>query len=91
MSIKGWTVIYKGPRLQAEVLQAILGADGVRSEVLSDTAYGAAIDLTEARLLVPDDQAGHARRRVNEAEEARRKVTPEELDEEAQASAPEDV
>ena len=91
MSIKGWTVIYKGPRLQAEVLQAILGADGVRSEVLSDTAYGAAIDLTEARLLVPDEQAGHARRRVNEAEEARRNVTPEELDEEAQASAPEDV
>jgi hypothetical protein len=90
MNIKGWTVIFKGPRLQAELLQAVLGADGVRAEVLSDTAYGAGIDLTDARLLVPDEHAGHARRRVKEADEARRKVTPEELDEEAQASAPEE-
>ena len=91
MGIKGWTVIFKGPRLQAEILQAILGADGVQAEVLSDTAYGAGIDLTEARLLVPDEQAGHARRRVKEAEEARAKVTEEELAEEAEATGAEEV
>jgi hypothetical protein len=84
-------VIFKGARLQAELLQAILEADGVRAEVLSDTGYGATIDLTEARLLVPDDQAGHARRRVKEAEDAREEVSEEELDEEAETTPPEDV
>ena len=86
MSVKGWTVVYRGGRLQAEVLQAILGAEGIHSEVMSDTAYGAAIDLTEARLLVPDGQAGHARRLLKEAEE-----NPVELDEEAEETPPEQV
>ena len=70
MSIKGWTVIFRGQRLQAELLRAILEADGIRAELFSDTAYGIAIDFTDARLLVPDDQAGHARRLIREAEEA---------------------
>ena len=91
MSARRWTVVYKGARLQAELLQAILGADGIRAEVLSDTAYGAAIDLTEARLLVPDEQAGHARRLIKDAEEAREEVTEEELEEEAEESPPEQV
>ena len=55
MSVKGWVVIYRGARFQAELL--------------ADTAYGIAIDLTDARLLVPDEQAGHARRLIKEAEE----------------------
>ena len=91
MSVKGWSGIFRGPRLQAELLQAILEADGVQAEVLSDTGYGAPIDLTEARLLVPDDQAGHARRRVKEADEAREEVSDEELEEEAEKTPPEDV
>ena len=91
MSVKGWAVIFKGARLQAELLQAILDAEGIRSEVMSDTAYGAAIDLTEARLLVPEEQAGHARRRVKEAEEARQEVTEEELEREAEEAPAEDV
>jgi Putative prokaryotic signal transducing protein len=70
VAIKGWTVIFKGQRLQAELLAAILEADGVRAEVLGDTPYGVAIDMTDARLLVPDEQAGHARRVLKEAEEA---------------------
>ena len=70
MSVKGWTVIFQGQRLRAELLQAILEADGVRAEVFGDTAYGVGIDLTDARLMVPDDQAGHARRLIKEAEEA---------------------
>ena len=70
MGVKGWTVIFQGQRLRAELLQAILEADGVRAEVFGDTAYGVGIDLTDARLMVPDDQAGHARRLIKEAEEA---------------------
>lgn len=83
MSVKGWTVIFKGQRLQAELLQAILEADGVRAEVFGDTAYGVGIDLTEARLLVPDEQAGHARRLIKEAEdnptEPDQETTPDEV------------
>jgi hypothetical protein len=70
LGVKGWTVIFQGQRLRAELLQAILEADGVRAEVFGDTAYGVGIDLTDARLMVPDDQAGHARRLIKEAEEA---------------------
>ena len=63
-------MIFKGQRLQAELLQAVLEADGVRAEVFGDTAYGVGIDLTDARLLVPEEQAGHARRLLKEAKEA---------------------
>jgi hypothetical protein len=70
MSVKGWTLIFKGDRLQAEILQAILQADGLRVEVFGDSAYGIGINLTEARLLVPDDQASTARRLIKEAEDS---------------------
>jgi hypothetical protein len=63
-------VIFKGQRFQAEVLQAILQADGLRAEVFGDTAYGVGIDLTEARLMVPDEDAETARRIIKEAEAA---------------------
>ena len=78
MGVKGWTVIFKGQRFQAEMLQAILQANDIRVEVFGDTAYGVGIDLTEARLLVPDEQAGHARRLIKEAED--NPVEPEDLD-----------
>ena len=70
MSVKGWAVIFKGQRFQAEILQAILQADGLRAEVFGDTAYGVGINLTEARLMVPDEEAETARRIIKEAEEA---------------------
>lgn len=69
MSVKGWSVIFKGERLQAELIAAILEADGIQVEVFGDNAYGVGIDLTEARLLVPDEQAGAARRLIKEAQE----------------------
>lgn len=87
MGVKGWTVIFQGHRLQAELLAAILEADGVRVEVFGDSAYGIAIDLTDARLMVPDEEAGHARRRIKEAEEAG-ETEPED---EAEDSPPEEV
>jgi putative signal transducing protein len=70
VSVKGWAVIFRGQRLQAEILQAILQADGLRAEVFGDTAYGVGIDLTDARLLVPDEEAETARRIIREAEDA---------------------
>jgi len=68
MGIKGWTVVYKGERFQAEIVAAALVAEGLRAEVFGDSAYGVGINLTEARLMVPDDQAEAARRVIRDAE-----------------------
>jgi len=68
MAIKGWTVVYKGERFQAEIIAAALSAEGLRAEVFGDSAYGVGINLTEARLMVPDGQADAARRVIREAE-----------------------
>lgn len=68
MSVKGWTVVFKGERLQAEIVAAALQAEGLRAEVFGDNAYGVGIDLTEARLMVPDEEAEVARRVIKQAE-----------------------
>ena len=68
MGVTGWTVVYKGERFQAEIIAAALTAEGLRAEVFGDSAYGVGINLTEARLMVPDDQAQAARRVIREAE-----------------------
>ncbi len=69
MSVKGWTVVFKGQRIQAEIVAAALEAGGLQVEVFGDNAYGIGIDLTAARLMVPDDQAQAARKLIQEAEE----------------------
>ena len=68
MSIQGWAVVYKGERIKAEIIAAALEADGLTVEVFGDNAYGVGIDLTEARIMVPDDQADAARRLIQAAE-----------------------
>ena len=68
MGVKGWTVVFKGERFQAEIVAAALQAEGLRAEVFGDNAYGVGINLTEARLMVPDGQAEAARRVIREAE-----------------------
>ena len=68
MGVKGWTVVFRGGRIQADLLAAILEADGLRVEVFGDHAYGVGINLSEARVLVPDDQARMARKIIEEAE-----------------------
>lgn len=70
MAVKGWTVVYRGNRIQADVLAAVLDAHGIRVEVFGDTAYGIGIDFTDARALVPDAQAAAARQLIKEAEKA---------------------
>ncbi|HKW06662.1 MAG TPA: DUF2007 domain-containing protein [Candidatus Dormibacteraeota bacterium] len=79
MGVKGWTVVFKGERLQAEIVAAALQADGLRAEVFGDNAYGVGIDLTEARLMVPDDQAEAARRVIKEAESRPSEAAEEEV------------
>jgi hypothetical protein len=70
MSVRGWTVIYEGERIQAEIVAAALQADGLQVEVFGDNAYGVGIDLTAARVMVPDAQASTARRLIQKAEAA---------------------
>ena len=79
MGVKGWTVVFKGERLQAEIVAAALQAEGLRAEVFGDNAYGVGIDLTEARLMVPDDQAEAARRVIKEAESRPSEAAEEEV------------
>ena len=70
MTVKGWEVVFRGDRLHADVLAAVLEAHGIKVEVFGDNAYGIGIDLTAARLMVPDDQAQAARKLIQEAESA---------------------
>jgi aspartokinase len=70
VGVKGWTVVFRGERMQADLLAAILEADGVRVEVFGDNGYGIGIDLTEARVMVPDDQAATARELIRQADQA---------------------
>ena len=67
MSVKGWTVVFMGGRIQADLVAAVLQAEGVRVEVFGDHAYGVGINLTDARVMVPDDQAEAARRLIQQA------------------------
>ena len=69
MGVKGWSVVFEGDRIQADLIAAVLQADGLRVEVFGDHAYGVGINLTPARVLVPDDQAHTARELILQAEQ----------------------
>jgi hypothetical protein len=56
VGVKGWEVVFRGDRMQADLLAAVLEANGLRAEVFGDTAYSYAINFTEARVMVPADQ-----------------------------------
>jgi hypothetical protein len=77
VSVKGWTVVYRGHRFQAEVLAAVLEAHGIRVEVFGDTGYGVGVDFSDARAMVPDLQAAAARRLIKEAEKTPPEPDPE--------------
>ncbi|HEX2682148.1 MAG TPA: DUF2007 domain-containing protein [Candidatus Dormibacteraeota bacterium] len=68
MRVKGWTEVHRGDLLHAEIIAAALDAAGLEVKVFGDTAYGVGINFTEARVMVPDDQASRARRLIREAE-----------------------
>ena len=61
VSVKGWETVFKGERLQADLIAAVLEANGIEVEVFGDTAYSVAVNFTEARVLVPEDSAEQAK------------------------------
>ena len=68
MSVKGWSVVFRGERIHADLVAAVLRADGLRVEVFGDHAYGVGINLTDAQIMVPDEQAATARDLIARAE-----------------------
>jgi hypothetical protein len=68
MGVKGWEEVFRGERLQADLLAAVLDANGIRVEVFGDHAYSAAMNFTEARIMVPDAQAQRARELIKAGE-----------------------
>ena len=68
MTVKGWETVFRGERLQADLVAAVLQANGIKVEVFGDTAYSVAVNFTEARVLVPEDLADSARDLIKQAE-----------------------
>ena len=68
MTVKGWEVVFRGERLQADLVAAVLQANGITVEVFGDTAYSVAVNFTEARVLVPEDSAKAAKELIKQAE-----------------------
>jgi hypothetical protein len=66
--VKGWDIVFTGDRLQADILAAVLDANGIRVEVFGDNAYSYAVNFTDARVLVPADQATKARKLIKQAQ-----------------------
>jgi threonine dehydratase len=67
--VRGWTIVFRGGRIQADLVAAVLQADGLRVEVFGDHAYGVGINLTDAVIMVPDDQVETAREIIRQADE----------------------
>ena len=68
MRVKGWQVVFRGERIQADLLAAVLESAGLRVEVFGDHAYGVGISLTDAQVMVPDDQSDAARDVIRQAD-----------------------
>jgi hypothetical protein len=69
LGVKGWAVVYRGERFKGDLIAAVLEAHGLRVEVFGDHAYGIGVNLTDAQVMVPDEQAGAARKLILQAEE----------------------
>jgi len=66
MTVTGWEVVFKGERLQADLVAAVLAAHDIEVEVFGDTAYSVAVNFTEARVFVPEDSVEQAREVLKE-------------------------
>ena len=64
--MKGWTVIYRGPVFQCDLLRSVLDATGITVELISTGSPYAGL-LEEGQLYVPDDQADQAKKLTAEA------------------------
>jgi hypothetical protein len=77
VGVKGWEIVFTGDRLQADLLAAVLDANGIRVEVFGDNAYAYAVNFTPAKVMVPADQATRASRLIEQAQAEPPAVTPE--------------
>jgi hypothetical protein len=77
VGVRGWSVVFRGERIQADLVAAVLQADGLLVEVFGDHAYGVGVNLTDARVMVPDDQAETARDLIRQAEQQPTEGEPE--------------
>jgi hypothetical protein len=68
VSVRGWEVVFRGDRLAADLVAAVLEANDIKVEVFGDTGYSVAINFTEARVLVPTEAAEAARELIQQAE-----------------------
>ena len=66
MTVEGWEIVFKGERLQADLVAAVLSAHGIKVEVFGDTAYSVAVNFTEARVFVPAESVKQAREVLRE-------------------------
>jgi Putative prokaryotic signal transducing protein len=71
VAVRGWSVVFRGERIQADLVAAVLQAEGLRVEVFGDHAYGVGINLTDARVMVPDEQSETALELIRHAEQQR--------------------
>jgi hypothetical protein len=62
MAVKGWTEVYVGDRTGADVLRAVLRANGLHPSVLGQPPW-------RSTVLVPDAEAGDAVRLVRQSQE----------------------
>jgi hypothetical protein len=69
VGVKGWAVVFRGERIQADLISAVLQAQGLRVEVFGDHSYGVGINFTDAQIMVPEEQAEAARDLILNAEQ----------------------
>jgi hypothetical protein len=78
VGVKGWAVVFRGERIQGDLVAAVLQAHGIRAEVFGDHSYGVGINFTDAQVMVPDEQAGAARELILQAEQEPPEPEPDE-------------
>jgi hypothetical protein len=66
--VRGWTEVFDGPRLRAEIVAAALSAAGIEVSELGGMAQYSGLDFDTCKLFVPDDQASTARELLAAAE-----------------------
>ena len=62
-------MVFRGERIQADLISAVLQAQGLRVEVFGDHSYGVGINFTDAQIMVPEEQAEAARDLILNAEQ----------------------
>ena len=60
--------MFRGGRIQADLVAAVLQANGLLVEVFGDHAYGVGINLTDAVIMVPDDQVETAQEIIRQGD-----------------------